>query len=166
MCWKTRREDCLERLVADKPLTTFKILIKGGISGLYSYYQSGYYWKEGEVNSLERELSLVKVKDSSIYYGYIKEGFHSYSPDGVYLREDHRKVEIASPNYYTLDWFLLGEARLVLAKCEIPEGATYYKNEDGEIVSDKIIVEEVESLEDYILDQETQARWGMRVALE
>lgn len=164
MCWKTRKVECLEAQVADKLLTTFKVLVKKGKS-LYSYYRPDYHWREAEVNSLEGELAPVKcVEGIYDYIGYIEKGFHSYSPDEVYLRKDHREIEIASPSYYILDWFILSEARqLVLAKCEIPKGATYYRNEDGEIVSDKIVVEEAMPLEDYIFDPETQARWGMRL---
>lgn len=183
MCWRTRIESCAEKQVADKPLTVFKVVRKVPDSGLYCSCYFKYVWQIGETRSLEEDLVL---QPSFCCHGKIEKGFHSYSPSGeLYLEEcryvveeslpcgctesSRRRIEVCSSGgnwIRSLDRFASGleDLRdLTLAKCTIPEGATYYKNENGEVVSDKIIMEEVVPLETYTQDEKIQAEWGLKV---
>lgn len=78
---------------------------------------------------IEPYLNIEELGDIYIYRWNIYRGFHSFvSLDKAV--EEYKKA-------------LLGDRRIALVECIIPKDSTFYKNENGEIVSDRIIINRV-----------------------
>lgn len=76
---------------------------------------------------IEPYLNIEEFKD--IHRWKIYRGFHSF----VSLDKAVEEYKKAS----------LGDRRIALVECIIPKDSTFYKNENGEIVSDRIIINRV-----------------------
>lgn len=78
---------------------------------------------------IESYLNIEELGDIYIYRWKIHRGFHSFvSLDKAV--EEYKKA-------------LLGDRRIALVECIIPKDSTFYKNEKGEIVSNRIIINRV-----------------------
>ena len=78
---------------------------------------------------IETYLNIEEFGDIYIYRWKIYRGFHSFvSLDKAV--EEYKKAA-------------LRDRRIALVECIIPKDSTFYKNENGEIVSDRIIINRV-----------------------
>lgn len=157
MCWFN--DDKPIRKVADKDIIVFKVFNKSryiyknkakvGIHSLIMYFTymfTALYEQEplkvesyirysrilNKYPNLYKYSLLVKIilkleiLFKTAVMGYtIRKGFNSYTVKALRRELMHRMSSISS---------------LVVHKCIIPKGATYYINDLGEIISDKIIV--------------------------
>lgn len=79
--------------------------------------------------------------DSPLYLGMkIDKGFHSYSMDKTMATKDKYHIVIYNMENNEIVDSIFFSDHLVIAKCIIPKGSKYYKNDLGEIVSDQIII--------------------------
>lgn len=154
MCWKATTSLEVTRRIANKDIKVYKVILRTMGGKYYSYYEAHRY-------------EVGKTYETSLDYPCgnwtIECGFHSYKADAVFFK----KHLISTLGVYTrllvgdvvvermLDWYhlrpmaYLDDCTLkgVVSICEfiVPKGATYYKNNQGEIVSNKItFVREVE----------------------
>lgn len=150
MCWIGK--NC--PIVADKDISVFKIGVqKKSSKKIYSYFQFMIY-----------ELGITYRSDIVKYDGLhdpdcitILEGLHSYSMDVAVIQSKNKydgssyikAVIKRNGNEKLLERYCLNnveEYKLVVMDCIIPKGATYYKNEDGEIVSNLIKFVKINSI--------------------
>jgi hypothetical protein len=138
MCWVGQLND---RRVANEDITAYKILARD-IDGKYvaPYLREVYHIGEKNATSLKvrRHFDGGEIQ--------IKEGFHSFKEDCLVHLVSHREVGVLSiPSTRKLPIPIIGVLTdtLVAAKCTIPEGAVYYENKDGEIVSTNLIINEI-----------------------
>ena len=131
MCWISRNTPIKRK--ANQDITVYKILrISGDKSihspiyhtvwyigqckedhNLYVYFEGSYYISSG-FHSLRRKPLIVEMRSFCTYYEWV---------DG------ETKISIFSKGYNDY-----------VFKCVIPKGSTYYENENGEIVSNKLII--------------------------
>ena len=150
MCWRPLRKRELLRHVALKNIHVFKVAklvdtkekrVDLGVSelGIYSYYNL-FKYNIGQ-------LYKVKIKTNDLLGDFtISEGLHSYSKKNKIVLNDYRcRVLNGSDKGKSIDSFCFNK-NLVVLDCIIPRGSVYYKNSDGEIVSNKLIVKDFTSL--------------------
>ena len=148
MCWRTYK--IAEKKTAKEDIPVFKIM--------YPSCKSIYYLKGYELDVLyTSELdSPIQTYD---YYGrgnfIVNRGFHSYLKESVKtLRNEpqdlngtftslnhyfHTLVIVSEKNHMLDNLSLLNNSYIKVSGI-IPKGSKYYLNEDGEIVSDQIIL--------------------------
>lgn len=129
MCWITRLKEYQVKRIAANDIQVYKILEKRRtwISGLIKYVSPFYNFK----------YKLNKVYKSRIELDFqtrngaltIEKGLHSFTN----LR--HAEGYCAANEPYCKTWLIF--------KAIIPKGSTYYVNEDGEVVSNKLKIIEI-----------------------
>lgn len=144
MCWIASKyyPDTLIEKSADEDIVVYKVMRRKENSRLLSYFK-GFEYVPEELYSIQKDLVIYDEGDDK---RTISEGLHSYSGKCVveiWLRDEminihgidwmHRDTNLNMP-YHKYDGN--GDNDIVIVKCVIPVGSKYYRNEDGEIVSD------------------------------
>ena len=134
MCYKP------ELKIATEPVKVFKIMVpdKENADKIASFY----YSFTGRIGK-EYTSDIVFYNSCTI-----TRGFHSYSSikcavDKEYPNETAVYVQKGEQKVY-LDAFR--QHWVVKVKCTLPIGTHYYENENGEIVSNRIIFDSIEPL--------------------
>lgn len=130
MCLVTKTKS---PIVAEKPITCYKVLWRLGVDKLHSYFHSEFEWEMNKVHT----TTLRKGKKSENGLKTVYQGFHSY-------KDLHSAIMFLSTTQLTA----------VAVECIIPEGAKYYVGEDGEhregYASDKLIPIKLITLDELI----------------
>lgn len=147
MCWLSKVEKIPRTAGEDIPV--YKVMWLPYEEGkFYSYYNEMEY----EVRKVYSMEDFKPENAEFILFGYsmrIDEGFHSYNKDKTKIYDRLFCWEIQGSTecfpMYSRDIILTPPTDckykdIVAVKCIIPKGSTYYENEYGEIVSDKIMV--------------------------
>lgn len=132
MCYKPISASGRIPRVAVKPINVLKFVWKAGDE--YQAYYFTFTYKKGK----RCKTRLKKYKG-----GYVNEGFHSYSEKTVtFVNDGNGWLRAKSKK----DGFHIEGVPLVqnltIMKCHIPRWAKYYINKNGEIVSNRIVVDE------------------------
>lgn len=123
MCWLSKYPPI--RRSAPTSLIVYKVVVYISPSRCRSFVMWFDYIYKHEY--IEPYLNIEEFKD--IHRWKIYRGFHSFvSLDKAV--EEYKKVS-------------LGDRRIALVECIIPKDSTFYKNEIGEIVSDRIIINRI-----------------------
>lgn len=141
MCWEkiSGNKPCVRKNKWD--IIVYKVLrLKD--DKLLSYFKSFEYAVQ-KVYSIDNGLT-VQQNLTRLYS--ITEGFHSYDArccvrawlPGDFFETFAPSEVLPLNQYYNSNSEFRGGT--VLVRCVIPEGSVYYENEDGEIVSDKIML--------------------------
>lgn len=157
MCWITYFSKHGTPIKAEKDVKVFKVcaIDKDGYAIPYYMYPVFYKeYKKGETYHLPDELKIFEnsptsYRSSGFHADY---GFHAYSSEHcqygksgeniltsdievltVSSVEDKHRCDYYRPQFY-------GNAIL---ECSIPEGTTYYENENGEIVTEALRVDNI-----------------------
>lgn len=141
MCWRGQKRNMK---IAKKDIHVYKILRRFENEGKARYkgpYMNFFY----EIGRCYyTSLGITTFPYSSTIS--IDEGYHSFSED-VYVKllncgllTIYTKNSCGTLFSVSLGPGLLTMGTPVLVECTIPKGATYYENSDGEIVSNRIIV--------------------------
>lgn len=146
MCWIGTKDNEIEMQIAAEDIPIFKVVeCKGCIFSPY-YYSIGVTYILGE--EYRTGMKIRTVED----YMVVESGFHSYSRQdcfyadigygiSIYLRNSRAKEEKKDG-----DWCLINRFdytpydEIVVLEGIIPKGSCYYKNDNGEIVSDRIVL--------------------------
>ena len=138
MCWISK--ECIKQ-IAEEDIPVFKIVNRDKTSVFRNFL-----YEENTEYSLGEE---IYVYGNTILNFLIYEGFHSYC----------KKCEIEITDIESKEFFrvidllgtvLLGHKSLLILECLIPKGATYYINEAGECVSDKLKTLKFYKINEYI----------------
>lgn len=139
MCWTS---ETLKKRIATEDIKVFKIGENHG-GMFYSMYK---YFKY-QLNQLYTSYIDIEFQDCNDRFVGSR-GFHSYGPSIVHLEISTKNViprwEV-SARQRRLD-FYTGGVDYVKAECVIPKGSMYYENEDGEIISNQIVIKNVEPI--------------------
>lgn len=123
MCWKSKYPPI--RRSAPTSLIVYKVVVYISPSRCRSFVMWFDYIYKHEY--IELYLNIEELKD--IYRWKIYRGFHSFvSLDKAV--EEYKKASLRN-------------RRIALVECIIPKDSTFYKNENGEIVSDRIIINRI-----------------------
>ena len=134
MCWRGYSGS----KVAKRDIEVYKAMFKDGKYYVPYFYSSSIAYEVGKLYKQNMDVQ------SGGYLYRVEAGFHSYSMEVTYVKRDRAtnmygvwsKVDKYFRGYYYDK--LLNNVHFV--KCIIPKGAEYFENEDGEIVSNMIIV--------------------------
>lgn len=138
MCWISK--ECIKQ-IAEEDIPVFKIVNCNKTSVF-----KNFLYEENTKYDLGKEID---VHEGVIVNFLINEGFHSYCKKckieitDIESKEFFRVVDL-------LGTVLLGHKSLLILECLIPKGATYYINEKGECVSDKLKTLKFYKINDYI----------------
>ena len=126
MCWVTGIQEHMQPIIAKDNVAIIKVLSKNDNGDYFAPY-----W--------DMRYELNKTYYSDIVIGYedvdrliIEHGLHSITVVFLYFKEK----EVYDKNFITIDkgfYYAIMEGY-------IPAGATYYEDENGEIVSDSIVL--------------------------
>lgn len=132
MCYKPISAPGRIPRVAVKPINVFKAVLK--IGDEYQAYYFCFTYEEGK----RYKTRLKRWKG-----GYVLDGFHSYSEKTVTCVNDGTGLLVikSKKDGYYIEGIPLSP-NLTLMKCHIPRWATYYINQRGEMVSNRIVVDE------------------------
>lgn len=133
MCWKGKY---LPK-IAKKDIPIYKIMIRGGYGDFYlSYYQKFPYTLNAKISE---EIKTPFMIDS--YKGKISKALHSYSKEYTKIESSFNGFCVRSRekelDYYS---YILAPGMLAIVSGYIPKGATYCMNENGEYISNELIL--------------------------
>jgi hypothetical protein len=145
MCWAGNLTD---KKIANKDIHVYKIVrrVEEGDKVTYKAPFNPFYYKLGR---MYRSEFGIRSFDSFIE---INEGFHSFSEDMLVRMNDVNNIALYNKKnggmmfcVYIKQTSAITSAfgpcgTPVIMECIIPNGATYYENEFGEIVSNEIIL--------------------------
>ena len=136
MCWVGLKCD---KIILEKDKTVFKILSAEHVSPCQDFKYT--------LNQLYTTKFGIKEIRAHLLEICIHEGFHSYN-DSLLIccTEEYIRICMVSRAPITI----YKNSNLRLYKCTIPKGSTVYINYLGEVVSDKIIINEVLNIEEFI----------------
>lgn len=146
MCWVGNVEN---RKIATEDIKTKKIvdLFEGRY---YGYYQELFEYELGKTYKTEINPTRVTYDDN---VRVIDVGYHSYAWDieikslcGGDIRVKGLGLLGGKTTYTNRHGF--GNGKVVVVECTIPKGTVYWENCVGEIVSEKLILEEEIYIED------------------
>lgn len=136
MCWYSKKKKAARIAVED--ILVYKVMYRkpnnGRFRSLYrrmDYEPEKIYWTDVNPISIDSPLYLEMKIDK---------GFHSYSMDKTMATKDKYHIVIYNMENNEIVDSIFFSDNLVIAKCIIPKGSKYYKNDLGEIVSDQIII--------------------------
>lgn len=137
MCWVSVKTPVLMK--AEEPIPVFKVLLRN-MESVYMHFR--YHLHTRYYQKLEAPRNMI-----SRYC--IFEGIHSYDAETTFIKkhpEDSNFFVVATrKDDLYLDTFSITGLYVQLMGV-IPEGAIYYRNEWGEIVSNSIILTEIKQI--------------------
>ena len=141
MCWMSRT---LTKRIATEDIKVFKIGESHG-GKFYGMY-TGFKYQLNQLYSTH--ICIREVDYQDIFIG--SHGFHSYDPFIVHLDIPENDIiqwaVYAGQRRLDFDTFDTDGTNYVKAECIIPKGSVYYKNDMGEIISNLIIIKNVEPI--------------------
>jgi hypothetical protein len=147
MCWVGVIDN---RKIATEDIKTKKIvdLFQGHY---YGYYQEWFEYELGK--EYETKINTIRVTYDD-YVRVIEAGFHSYAWDiemkslcGGDVQVKSNRLN-AGQTTFTNRGHHVGDHKIAVMECTIPKGTVYWENRVGEIVSEKLILEEEIYIED------------------
>ena len=147
MCWVGKLED---KKVATEDIKVKKILDKF-MGFYYAYYQEWFEYKLGEVYETTVEPRVHNFIEGAYL---IDNGFHSYAWDIEMKQLCAGDIKVRSLRHlggqtiYQNNGRYGGDHKIAVMECTIPKGTVYWENQVGEIVSEKLILEEEIYVED------------------
>lgn len=157
MCWTSYNKPV--KLIAEKDVPVFKVAkIANYGKTILPYFFSTSDWYTENTVYLEPGITLnTKISGASKPYT-ISKGLHSYSVENIRLQDyyhidkvikfiplvritTHKTTPMSQDVIVTGQTYQISNVAIML--CTIPKGATYYVNEVGEIVSDKLEVKRI-----------------------
>jgi hypothetical protein len=145
MCWVGKVDD---KKIATEDIKTRKIVDKFK-GNYYGYYQEWFEYELGNEYSTK-----VTPRDGSKYGIVIEAGFHSYAWDIEMKQLCAGDIKVRSLRHlggqtvYQNNGKYGGDHKIAVMECTIPKGTAYWENQVGEIVSEKLILEEEIYVED------------------
>lgn len=138
MCWTSKKIPVLKK--AEKPIPVFKILLRN-MDSVYMHFKYHLHTKY---------FQKLEVPHITGFRCCIFEGIHSYDAKMSFIKKyptdrNFFAVAIKNKEWFYLDTFIKSCAYIQVMGV-IPEGAEYYRNECGEIVSNSIILTEIKQI--------------------
>lgn len=127
MCWFIDKNKILP-LVANEDIEVIKVVLKNGKTPFLNYIVA--------FNERLPKVSIVPQYGSRL--AMIEAGYHSYSKK-IVITEQLATFTVTS-SVLTLNGFCDYQKDSCFYKAYIPKGTTYYENDNGEIVSESLIV--------------------------
>lgn len=143
MCWRAFKA---EKKIAQKDFNVYKVLMRNVENSLlFSPFRHFPY-------CLGKEYK-AEIHVEEAIFNTIDEGLHCYSEDCM-VKEFCKSIIVGNPygetlEGYTSELYRLGTSPVVV-KCTIPKGSAYYENINGEIVTEKYILNKMVHASTYL----------------
>lgn len=142
MCWlSTEKKDYR---IANEDIHVYKVMLQkpGG-----RIFDSFYFHKTYETGQVYKTVVNPVYNNIECFYRTrIEGGFHSYDKSKTIIKGNSFywiikvKNRPYNPDIIHCPYSIRGYEDIVAVECVIPKGSFYYMNEDGEIVSNQIMV--------------------------
>lgn len=157
MCWVSysKKKPQIKKAKSDIKVVKFLLLDDEG-KFLAPYFRQEY--RLGKVVKADAPLRIkvLDEDDGSCYSWYANEGLHSYSPDCI-VGHDVNRIRIYSNDgdkpvvldYWDKAYGIPGKTiwdkpgAVCIVSARIPKGADYCKNEYGEYISSRLVVDKI-----------------------
>ena len=144
MCWYGK---LLSKQVAEDDIHCKKVI---AYNPSHEYYYPYYVrhkdikkYEFGETYTSDIEVKNIRMHSDNLQHCTIDKGIHCFDWDVEFEQSTvdgkafiARLLNYASPMYFWYDRMV--QRYPILVHCIIPAGATYYRNDYGEIVTDKL----------------------------
>ena len=168
MCWIS--ETVKSTTIAKNDIEVFKIvtlLAYANYNGSQAkvcpiYYQTisyGYYDRINEIFNMnqnghfkEGPIKINECYDGDLKYGYSEyyscsKAFHSYKSDMTsVVFDENGLMAVKHPSGERTRYGSYVRNNLIIMECVIPKGANYAVNEEGECVSDELVVKRLNEI--------------------
>lgn len=145
MCWIGKQSN---KNIATKDIEVFKLMYWDETAEIYEPPFQRFTYKPN--NTYEIAISQLGITQMHKDYIRIDYGFHCYSNDKCYCEKSiNCKLFLVKSNNAHLEWYTDEKIAfkephifkpLKRVKCIIPKNTMYYENNEGEIVTTKIII--------------------------
>jgi hypothetical protein len=138
MCWYTNLDKHNKKKIATSDIDVCKVGYGGPNGEFYPYYQASCFTYKA--NEVTEEIKLKMNKNKRFPKGFIEKGYHSYRCDKISIRYDiETNMIVIVPKNGCYGLITCDVANQIVGDFYIPKGSEYYENENGELVSSKLI---------------------------
>lgn len=139
MCWVTKNKKFIKKRIAKEDIFVKKLMSKSMDTKFVESPCFDMVWEFGRCEKYREKIAILKALDLDKKLAYvIQPGFHSLSPTCNVKKINQNAVAF----YESKKVFSIFDYSnsFILVDAKIPKGSIYYENEQGEIVSNKLII--------------------------
>lgn len=139
MCWVTKNKKFIKKRIAKEDIFVKKLMSKSMDTKFVESPCFNMVWKFGRCEKYREKIAIQNVSDSDEKLAYIiEQGFHSLSPICDVKKINYHAVAFCEAEK-VFSFFDVNDS-YILVDAKIPKGSIYYENEQGEIVSNKLMI--------------------------
>lgn len=139
MCWVTKNKKFIKKRIAKEDIFVKKLMSKSMDTKFVESPCFDMVWEFGRCENYREKIAILKALDLDKKLAYvILQGFHSLSPTCNVKKINQNAVAFYESKkvFSCFDY----NNSFILVDAKIPKGSIYYENEQGEIVSNKLII--------------------------
>ena len=149
MCWVTKNKKFIKKRIAKEDIFVKKLMSKSMDTKFVESPCFNMVWEFGRCEKYREKIAILKEwdldkklakewdLDKKLVY-VIQQGFHSLSPT-CNVKKINQKAVAFYESKIVFSFFDYNNS-FILVDAKIPKGSIYYENEQGEIVSNKLII--------------------------
>lgn len=148
MCWVTKNKKFIKKRIAKEDIFVKKLMSKSMDTKFVESPCFNMVWEFGRCEKYREKIAILKALDLRCDNGIlfddkklayvIQPGFHSLSPT-CNVKKINQKAVAFYESKIVFSFFDYNNS-FILVDAKIPKGSIYYENEQGEIVSNKLII--------------------------
>lgn len=149
MCWVTKNKKFIKKRIAKEDIFVKKLMSKSMDTKFVESPCFNMVWEFGRCENYREKIEILKDwdldkklakewdLDKKLVY-VIQQGFHSLSPT-CNVKKINQNAVAFYESKIVFSFFDYNNS-FILVDAKIPKGSIYYENEQGEIVSNKLII--------------------------
>lgn len=139
MCWVTKNKKFIKKRIAKEDIFVKKLMSKSIDTKFVESPCFDMVWEFGRCEKYREKIAILKAWDLDKKLAYvIPQGFHSLSPT-CNVKKINQNAVAFYESKKVFSYFDYSNS-FILVDAKIPKGSIYYENEQGEIVSNKLII--------------------------
>ena len=139
MCWVTKNKKFIKKRIAKEDIFVKKLMSKSMDTKFVESPCFDMVWEFGRCEKYREKIAILKEWDLDKKLVYvIQQGFHSLSPT-CNVKKINQNAVAFYESKKVFSFFDYNNS-FILVDAKIPKGSIYYENEQGEIVSNKLII--------------------------
>ena len=149
MCWVTKNKKFIKKRIAKEDIFVKKLMSKSMDTKFVESPCFDMVWEFGRCEKYREKIAILKEwdldkklakewdLDKKLVY-VIQQGFHSLSPT-CNVKKINQNAVAFYESKKVFSFFDYNNS-FILVDAKIPKGSIYYENEQGEIVSNKLLI--------------------------
>lgn len=139
MCWVTKNKKFIKKRIAKEDIFVKKLMSKSMDTKFVESPCFDMVWEFGRCEKYREKIAILKALNLDKKLAYvIPQGFHSLSPT-CNVKKINQNAVAFYESKKVFSFFDYSNS-FILVDAKIPKGSIYYENEQGEIVSNKLII--------------------------